>query len=140
MATSNISNNYVSSIVNKKKLMISFSHKHFSDFLKNRSNISFFVSPADKIEIENIISSLNSKKSVGPTSIPTKILKLQKISNSSQLSEIFNTSFSSGVLSLILKSTKVIPVHKKDFRLVTSRYHPISLLSNIRKSFRKINA
>ena len=140
MTTSNISSNYISSIVNKKKLMISFSHKRFSDFLKNRSNISFFVSPAGKIEIENIISSLDSKKSVGPTSIPTKILKLLKNSNSSQLSEIFNTSFSSGVLSSILKSTKVIPVHKKDFRLVTSRYYPISLLSNIRKSFRKINA
>ena len=119
--------------------MISFSHKHFSDFLKNRSNISFFVSPADKIEIESIISSLNSKKSVGPTSIPTKILKLLKNSNSSQLSEIFNISFSSGVLPSILKSAKVIAVHKKDLRLATSRYHLISFLSNIRKSFRKIN-
>ena len=60
------------------KLHISFSYKHFSDFLTNRSNISFFVSPTDKKEIENIISSLNSNKSVGPNSIPTKVLKLQQ--------------------------------------------------------------
>ena len=69
---------------------ISFSHKHFSDFLKNRSNASFFVSPTDKTETENIISSLDSNKSVGPDSIPTKILKLLKNDISSQLSGIFN--------------------------------------------------
>ena len=31
--------------------IVSFSHKHFSDFLKNRSNISFFLSPTDKTEM-----------------------------------------------------------------------------------------
>ena len=41
MAISNIFNNYFSSIANKTKLNISFSHKHFSDFLKNRSNIFY---------------------------------------------------------------------------------------------------
>ena len=97
MEISNIFSNYFSSIATKTKLNISFSHKHFSDFLKNRSNISFFVSPTDKTEIENVISSLDSNKSVEPSSIPTKILKLLKNDNSSQLSEIFNISFSSGV-------------------------------------------
>ena len=62
MEMSDISNNYFSSIANKTKLNISFSHKHFSDFLKNRSNISFFISPTDKTEIENIISSLDSNQ------------------------------------------------------------------------------
>ena len=77
-AISDIFNNYFSSIATKTKLNISFSHKRFSDFLKNRSNISFFVSPTDKTEIEDVISSLDSNKSVGPNSIPTKILKLLK--------------------------------------------------------------
>ena len=47
-----------SSIANNTKHNISFSQKHFSDFLKDRSNISFFVIPADKKEIENVISSI----------------------------------------------------------------------------------
>ena len=51
MEISNIFNNYFSSIASKTKLNISFSHKHFSDFLKNRSNISFFVRPTDKIDL-----------------------------------------------------------------------------------------
>ena len=76
MEISNIFSNYFSSIASKTKLNISFSHKHFSDFLKNRSNISFFVSPTDKTEIENVISSSDSNKSVGTNSITTKISKL----------------------------------------------------------------
>ena len=131
MEISDIFNNYFSSIAIKTKLYISFSHKHFSDFLKNRSNISFFVSPTDKTEIEDAISSLDSNKSVGPNSISTKILKLLKNDISSQLFEIFNISFSSCVFPSILKTAKVIPVHKKDCILDFSYYRPISLLSNI---------
>ena len=105
-------NNYFSSTASKTKLNVSFSPKHFSDFLKNRSNISFFVSPTDKTEIENVTSPLNSNKSVGPYSIPTKILKLLKNDISSQQSELFDISFSSGVFSSILRIAKVIPIHK----------------------------
>ena len=133
MSISNIFNNYFSSIANKTKLNISFSHKYFSDFLKNRTNTSFFVSSTDKTKIENVISSLDSNKSVGPNSIPTKVLKLLKNDISSQLSEIFNISFSSGVFPSILKTARVIPVHNKDSKLDFSNYRPISFLSNIEK-------
>ena len=97
MEISNIFNNYFSSIVTKMKLNISFSYKHYSDFLKNRSNISFFVSSKDKTKIENVMYSLDSNKSVGPNIIPSKIMKLLKNDISSQLPEIFNIPFSSGV-------------------------------------------
>ena len=131
MAISNIFNNYFSSISNNTKGNISFSYKHFSDFLKNRSNISFFVRPTDQKEIENVISSLDSNKSVGPNSIPTKVLKLLKNDISSQLSEIFNISFSFSILPSVLKTAEVIPVQKKDSKRDFSNYCPIPFLSNI---------
>ena len=131
MEISNIFINYFSSIISKAKLNISFSRKPFSDFLKNRFDISFFVSPTDKAEIENVIPSLDSNKSVECNSIPTKILKILKTYISSQLSDIFNISFSSTVFPSRLKTAKVIPVHKKDYKLDFSNYRPISLLSNI---------
>ena len=84
------------------------------------------------------MSSLDSNKSVGPNSIPTKILKLLKNNISSQLSEIFNISFSSGVFPSILKTAKVIPVRKKDSKLDSSNYRPISLLSNIEKILERL--
>ena len=91
MAISNIFNNYFSSTARKTKLNgISFSCKHFSHFHNVKIDLILlflYISPTDKTEIENIISSLDSNKSVGPNSIPTKILKLLENDISSQLSE-----------------------------------------------------
>ena len=96
-------NNYFSSIANKTKRDISLSHKHFSDFFKNTFNISFFVIPTDKTETENVISPLDSTKSVEANSIPTKVFKFRKNDIFSQLSETLTISFSSGVFPSILK-------------------------------------
>ena len=138
MEISNIFNIYISSIASKTKLNFSFSHKYFSDFLKNRSNISLFLSPTDKTEIENVISSLDSNKSVGPNRIPNKILKLLKNDISTQLSEIFKITLSSAVFSSILKTAKVIPVHKNYSKLDFSNYRLISLLFNIEKVLERL--
>ena len=80
-----------------------------------------------------MISSLDSNKSVGPNRIPIKKLKLLKNDISSQLSDIFNISFSTGVFPTKLRVSKVVPVYKKDSKLDFSNYQPISLLSNIEK-------
>ena len=129
----NILNNFFTSIAAKTKESIKYSHKHFSNFLKNRSDDSFFLSPTDKYEIINIISSLDPIKSTGPNSIPTKILRLLKNDISTQLSDIFNVSFSTGAFPSILKIAKVAPIYKKQFKLVYSNFRPISLLSNLEK-------
>ena len=42
------------------------------------------------------------------------------------------------IFPTILKTAKVIPIHKKDSRLEVSNYRPISLLSNIDKIFKKL--
>ena len=67
---------------------ISYSHKHFSDFLKDKNQNYFFHSPANKYEIQNIFS-LNLNKSAVPNSIPTGILELLKSDISTQLANIF---------------------------------------------------
>ena len=85
-----------------------------------------------------ITSSLNSNKSVGRNSIPAKILKLLKNDIFSQLADIFNISFSTGVFPTILKVAKVVLVYKKDSKLDFSNYWPISLLSNIEKILEKL--
>ena len=135
---SNIFNNYFASIAEKTKVSINYSHKHFSDFLKDKNENSFFLSPTSKYEMQNIISPLNSNKSVGPNSIPTRILKLLKNDISTQLADIFNISFSTGVFPTILKVAKVVPVHKKDSKLDFSNYRPVSLLSNIEKILERL--
>ena len=113
------------------------SHKHFSNFLKNKTQNSFFLNPTNKSEIQTI-TSLDSNKSVGSSSIPTKILKLLKNDISSQLANILNISFPTGVFPTIVKVAKVVPEYKKDSKLDFSNYRPISLLSNTEKILKKV--
>ena len=91
---SNVFDNYFAAIAEKTKENINPSHKYFSHLLKNRHHNSFFLSPTSKSEILSVIFSLNSNKSVGPNSIPIKILMLLKNDISSQLADIYSTSHS----------------------------------------------
>ena len=127
----NMFDNLFTSVAGKTKESIKYSHKRFSNFLQSRSDDSFFLSPTDKYEIINIISSLDPNKSTGPNSIPTKILKLLKNDISTQLYDIFNVSLSTGVFPSILKIAEVVPIHEKQSKLVYSNYRPVSLLSNL---------
>ena len=99
---------------------------------------AFFLNPTDETEVKNIIMSLNPLKSIGPNSIPTKILKLLINNVSFHLTELFKLSFSCGVLPFILKSSKIILVYKKDSKLKCSNYRPISLLSSIDKVLERL--
>ena len=125
-------------VQSQKKLKPKFSNKSFQDFLHHPNEESLFITPTDAHEVNLIISLLNSDKSTGPNSLPTKILKLLKNEISTHLADIFNLSFLSGVFPSILKIAKVIPVHKKESKLFYSNYRPVSLLSNIDKIIEKI--
>ena len=52
--------------------------------------------------------------------------------------KLFNLSFMTGCFPSVLKTTKVVPVFKKDSKLDYSNYRPISLLSNIEKALEKL--
>ena len=43
-----------------------------------------------------------------------------------------------GVFPSVFKTAKVVPVFQKDSKLDYSKYHPISLLSNIEKILEKL--
>ena len=117
---------------------LSFQTDPSEAFYQQKNNDSFIITATNKEEICKVISSLNINKSCGPNSIPTKILHLIQDKISKHLATICNLSFSTGIFPTILKTAKVIPIHKKDSRLEVSNYRPISLLSNIDKIFEKL--
>ena len=106
--------------------------------MSSEINDSFTITSTNKEEIYKIVSSLNTNKSCGSNSIPAKVLHLLQNQISNHLATICNLSFSTGVFPAILKTAKVIPIHKKNSKLEVSNYRPISLSSNIDKIFEKL--
>ena len=134
----NAFNNYFTNVSINVQSSIKYTNKSYSDFLPNIDINSIFISATDVTEVSNIISSLNLHKAVGPNSIPNKVLKMLNQDISTQLAELYNLSFTTGVFPSILKVSKVIPIHKKDSKLTCSNYRPISLLSNLDKILERL--
>ena len=106
--------------------------------MKNPNPLTFFIKPTTPYEIEDVISKFDTTKSCGPNSIPNSLLQSIKKSLSIPLSNMFNKSFNSGTCPKFLKISIIIPIHKKDSKLIVSNYRPISLLSNINKILEKL--
>ena len=115
VSIANAINNFFTSVAETVHLKIEFSSKSFRNFLSSEINDSFIVTSTNKEEIYKIISSLNPQKSCGLNSIATKVLHLLQEQTSNHLATICNLSFSAGVFPAILKTAKVISVHKKEF-------------------------
>ena len=108
------------------------------EFMDDRVRNSFFVAPSTAFEVSDIISLLQSGKSLGPNSIPMRILKLLSPLIASPLSQIINESFQSGIFPDKMKLAKVIPLFKTGCTLTASNYRPISILSVFSKNIEKV--
>ena len=113
-------------------------NKTFYAYLKNPNPNTFMIKPTSPAEIEDIITSIDTTKSVGPNSIPNQLLQAIKKSISTPLANLFNNSFLNGRCPEFIKISIVIPIYKKDSKLIVSNYRPISLLSNINKILEKL--
>ena len=131
-------NNFVTSIGKKLQKTIPPTKKHFSSFLENSNNLTFFITPTTVEEANYLISHLKASKSMGASSLPTKIMKQSNDIIASPLAELINKSFQSGIFPDIFKIAKVIPIFKSESRVLCSNYRSISLLSNISKSIEKL--
>ena len=110
----NTFNDNFASIAETTKSNIKYSHKHFSDYLKNEYDSAIFLQLNSKEEIAYTISSLNSTKASG-------------LSSMSFVCRFIQSFFISGIFPLVLKTANVIPIFKKNSKLDYSNYHPISL-------------
>ena len=130
--------NFFTSIGKNLKKKIPPTKKTFTDYLETPNLESSTIGLTSADEISGLICSFDSSKSVGPCSIPTKILKIAREIVSLPPSEVIKNSISNGIFPDICKVAQVIPIFKNDSRLLCKNYRSISFLSNISKIFVKI--
>ena len=73
--------------------------KHFSSFLKNPNNLSFFITPTNVKQTNDLISDLKASKSTRPSSLPTKVMNQLNNIMASPLVELVNKKISKHDLS-----------------------------------------
>ena len=135
---SNIFNDFYVNIANEITKTIPLTPKAPLDYLTKRVSNSLFLAPVTQIEVEDIISILNPSKSVGPNSMPIRLLKVIGSSISPLLALLVNQSFQSGTFPNKLKIARVISLFKKGNPELPSNYRPISLLPIFSKIFEKL--
>lgn len=98
---------------------------------------SFFFENFTSLEIHKIIASQKTSNSSSYDSISSSVLKNISFLVSDVLCFIFNLSIEKGIFPDSLKTSVVIPLHKKGDTTVLNNYRPISLLSTFSKIFEK---
>ena len=131
-------NDHFTSIAEKIEDNLAKFKFNYSRYLSNPKEYCFFIKPTNAEEVLHEITKLKNNKSIGPSSIPPKLVKLLKITLSEPISLIANISFSTGAFPSTSKTANIIPIYKKDDHAVCNNYRPISLLSNISKTIEKL--
>ena len=135
---SNIFNDFYVNVAYGITKTIPLTPKSSLDYLSDRICSSLFLTQVTSIEVHDLINILNPSKSVGPNSIPIKLLKIIGCSVSPLLALLVNQSFQSGIFPDKLKIAKVISIFKKGNPELPSNYRPISLLPIFSKLFEKV--
>lgn len=81
---------------------------------------------------------MKNNELTGPSSIPTKFLKLLQNSQCKSIYLTANISLSTGNSPSVLKTANVIPIFQKDDHTLCNNYCPISRLSNISNIIEKL--
>ena len=105
---------------------------------KNYISNSIYLNPTNSTEISQIIDELKVKATadINIASIKTANNSTPKFSET--IADIINRSLIEGVFPSLLKTAKVVPVHKGGTKINIENYRPISLLSAISKIYEKV--
>ena len=95
---------------------------HFSNYLSEHVEETLTFRATNELEVTSIISSLNARKSFGPTSIPTNFLKQFKNKLSKCISLLANISLDMLMFPNILKTANVTPIFKNGDQVLCNNY------------------
>ena len=104
--------------------------------VENEDSFSFTCVTADDISKE--IKRLDIKKATQESDIPTKVIKQFRNLFIDFLHKNINSCLTEGTFPNDFKKAVVHPVHKKECKTLKSNYRPISILSNLCKTYERL--
>lgn len=78
--------------------------------------------------VVNLLLKIDTNKSAGPDNIPNTFLKRYAEWNAKYLTVILQKSLETGIVPMIWKNAKVVPVFKSGDKQLIANYRPISLI------------
>ena len=105
---------------------------------KNYISNSIYLNPTNSTEISQIIDELKVKATADINIVSIKTANNSTPKFSETIADIINRSLIEGVFPSLLKTAKVVPVHKGGSKISIENYRPISLLSAISKIYEKV--
>ena len=95
-------NNFFVTIAKNINKKIIHTNANYKDYLGNSVTNSFFLKPTNEEKVNSIIKQMKTNKAIGPSSIPTKMLKMSQQIIVKPLIYLINLSFSTGVFPDLL--------------------------------------
>ena len=111
--------------------MLLHTERIYQSKLQNAS--AFCIPPIAVHEVAKFITTLKSKKSMGPDNITPYLLKIALPYIVESLTYVYNLCIEQNIFPTALKNAKVVPLPKTNDLSDPSNYRPISLLPVISK-------
>ena len=131
-------NNYFANIAAKLKAKLPQSVGDAHQFMGPSNENSIYLKPTDSTEVSQIIDNLKIKATSDINVASIKKAKETSQKFSEVIAKVINTSLTEGIFPTLMKTAKVVPIHKGDSKLDIQNYRPISLLSAFSKIFEKV--
>ena len=107
-------------------------------FFRNRSDVEFSQVEILDSEVTDVLKILKTNKATGPDGISNKMLKSTCNTICIPLTKLFNLSLRGSSYPKLWKISHVMPLFKKGDKALTCNYRPVSLTSNVSKTFERI--
>ena len=129
-------NNYFTSIAQNLASKIPPSNVNPLSFINHQPNTFVFFECCES-EIVEIINQLKNNK-CSLHEIPVHIYKRVADIIAPVIRDLINDSVSNGIFPDLLKTARVVPIHKSGSKQSTKNYRPISILPTFSKIFEKV--